>query len=271
MYPPTHPYFGNVIGSMQDLQAASLDDVRQFFVHYYAPANATLVVVGDFNTAKIKKLINKYFGSLPRRAKPDTVPVALPTIDGEKRETVREPVTLSQIAMGWISPVAFTEDDAACDMLSIILGVGKSSRLYKKLVYELQIAQDVSAHQESLQLGSMFQVTIQSRPGVDMQRLENELQDVLDAIKIAPPSEDEVERARNVILTQMASQIQMVGGFGGKADLLNRYNHYVGDPGYLPKDIARYRAVSASDIQKIAQKLLTRNRAVVWTVPVNPS
>lgn len=272
LFPKQHPYYGYVIGSMADLNAATLADVHAFYDHYYAPANATLVVVGDFDVAATKALIDRYFGTLPRRQAPEAVHITTPPITEERRASVEEPVSLPQVSMAWLSPKAFAPDDATCDVLAYVLGVGKSSRLYQKLVYDLQIAQNVSVQQESLELVSIFHVTVQGRPGVDLTRLEKETQAVLDGIKTAPPSDQEVARARNMLTTQMVSTLQNVGGFGGKADMLNRYNHYLHDPGYLAKDLARYDSVTPKAVQTLAASLLQNNqRVVVTTLPAPQS
>jgi zinc protease len=267
LFPPGHPYYGNVIGSMQDLAAATLDDVKEFYRRYYAPANATLAIVGDIDVAETKALVAKYFGTLARRPPPDAVKVVTPPLDAEKREVVKEPVQLPRIAMGWLSPAIFQPGDADSDVLSFILGGGRSSRLYQKLVYDLQLAQSVSASQESLGLVSIFRVVVMARPGVDPKRLEAETEKVLEAVRASPPSAREVERARNQLLTMKVGTLQMVGGFGGKADSLNTYNQYVQDPGYLPKDVARYEAVTPGSVQELARRILAPNaRAVVVTV-----
>jgi len=267
LFPSGHPYYGNVIGSMQDLAAATLDDVKEFYRRYYAPANATLAIVGDIDVAETKALVAKYFGTLARRAPPDAVQVTTPPLTQEKREVVKEPVQLPRIAMAWLSPAIFKPGDADCDVLSFILGGGRSSRLYQKLVYELQLAQSVSASQESLGLVSVFRVVVTARPGVDPKRLEAETQKVLEAMRATPPSAREIERARNQLLTMKVGTLQMVGGFGGKADTLNTYNQYIQDPGYLPKDIGRYEAVTPASVQEMARKVLAPDaRAVVVTV-----
>ncbi len=267
LFPPEHPYYGNVIGSMQDLAAATLDDVREFYRRYYAPANATLAIVGDFDPAETKELVAKYFGTLARRPPPEKREVVTPPITKERRDVVKEPVQLPRVAMAWLSPAAYQPGDADCDVLAFVLGNGRSSRLYQRLVYDLQLAQSVSASQESLALTSIFRVVLTARPGVDPKKLEAEAQKVVDGVRAAPPSVREVERARNQLLTSMVGQLQTVGGFGGKADTLNRYNQYVGDPGYLPKDVARYEAVTPGSVQQAAKKLLDPNaRVVVVTV-----
>jgi zinc protease len=263
LFPPEHPYYGNVIGSMDDLTAANIDDVKAFYDRYYAPANATLAIVGDIDVAETKRLVDKYFGTLPRRPAPPPMPVKTPPVTRERRAVVKEPVQLPRVAMGWLSPPAYAPGDADADVLAFILGAGKSSRMYQRLVYELELAQNIDVSQESQALASMFVVSITGRPGADVKKLEAETQKVLDGIKKDPPTAREVERAKNMLLTSIVGGLQNVGGFGGKADTLNRYNQYVGDPGHLPRDIGRYDTVTPETVQALAQKLLDNNSRVV--------
>jgi zinc protease len=268
LFSADHPYFGNVIGSMGDLKTARLDDVKDFFPRYYAPANATLVVAGDFEPAQTKALIDHYFGTLPRRAGPDKRAVTTPRVASERRAEVKEPVALPRVTLAWLSPQAFAPGDADADVLAYILGNGRSSRLHKWLVYELELAQQVSAAQESLELSSVFRITILGRPGVDPAKLEAETQAVLDAIVKEAPSEKEVERARNQLTTNMVTALQLIGGFSGRAEMLNRYNQYLGNPDYFAKDIDRYRAVTPDSVHALAKSLLSpTQRVVVVTVP----
>lgn len=268
VFPADHPYYGYVMGSMNDLSAATLEDVRAFHGQYYAPSNATLVVAGDFDKEKVKGLIDKYFGTLPHREAPQRHPVVTPPIDSERRATVREPVALPRFSMAWLSPAAYSPGDADADVLATILGGGKSSRLYHKLVYELELAQHTSVNQESLQLISMFTVTVTAKPGTDLAKLEAETDRLLAEIAAKGVTEHEVERARNQLTTRMVQGLQTIGGFGGKADALNRYNQYVNDPGYFQKDLERYTAVTPASVQALAQTLLQpSHRAVVVTVP----
>ena len=268
LFAPDHPYYGYVMGSMADLEAATLDDVKDFFKRYYAPANATMVIAGDFDPKQAKAWIDHYFGTLPRRQAPDKRAVTTAALTQEKRLSVADKVTLPRISMAWLSPSAYQPGDADADILATIMGAGKTSRLYRKLVYDLQLAQDVSAAQESQALASMFEVRVTAKPGADLKKLEAAAQEVIDTMRNTQPTAHEIERARNILLTRMVNSLQTIGGFGGKADALNRYNQYVGDPGYFAQDIARYDAVTPDSVQKAAQSILdTNKRAVVITVP----
>jgi len=265
LFPETHPYYSYVIGSMEDLLAASLQDVYDFYDRYYAPSNATLVIAGDFDTESARQLIQKYFGTLSRRQNPDTYAVKTPPIDQERRVTVQEPIRLPKISMAWLSPPIYAEGDADCDVLAYILGAGKSSRLYKRLVYDLQIAQNVSASQESLVLTSIFRINITGRPGVSLETLEAETQKVIDEVKREQATEREVMRARNLLLTSSTLSLQRTGH---RANMLNRYNLFHGDPDYLNDDLNRYKTVTPKSVHQLAAGLLqSHQRAVVITVP----
>jgi zinc protease len=267
LFPKTHPYYASVIGSHADIQAAKLDDIKRFFMRYYRPNNASLVIVGDIDKAKTKALVTKYFGSF-KRGEPVPKPnVVTPPITAERRVVVHDRIELPRVFMSWLTPPAFKPGDAELSVLAQILAGGKSSRLYKTLVYDKQIAQDVSATQNSEELSSIFVIDVTARPGHTAQEIDAAINEELDKLRAAPPSEQELERARNTIETAMVTQIEKIGG-SGLANQLNYYNQYVGDPGYLPKDIERYRKVSAADIQRIANEQLKNNaRVVVYGVP----
>ncbi|MCK5690178.1 insulinase family protein, partial [Myxococcota bacterium] len=263
--------YGYVMGSMDHIKAATLDDVRDFYQQYYAPANATLVIAGDFKNPEVKELVKKYFANLTRREAPAVKNIVTPPITKERRLEVEEPVQLVRVKMGWLSPKVFTASDADADGLAFALGAGKSSRLYKTLVYEKELAQSVSAHQQSMGLSSIFAITVKGRPGVDAATLELETQKIIDEMVANGPTENEILRARNQLRTSMISGLQALGGFGGRADMLNRYNQYTGDPGYFLKDLARYEQMSVESVHKLAQEMLkSEQRAVVTTLPAPP-
>lgn len=263
-----HPYHGNVIGSMDDLQAASLKDVRDFYDAYYAPANATLVVAGDFDPQEAKALIQAYFGDLPRRKAPSKPTIKTPPITVERRVEIREDIALPRVSAAWHAPTAYAPGDATADVLATVLGQGRSSRLYRALVFEQQIAQDVQAWQYSLGLASIFGVQATAKPGVSLDKLEMALWREIEKIRTTPPSAAEVAKAQNLLATSLVAGLQSIGGFGGVADMLNRYNHYLGDPDYFSQDLARYSKVDPKAVQTLAYSLLDPNkRAVVLTLP----
>ncbi|MBC7857288.1 MAG: insulinase family protein, partial [Burkholderiaceae bacterium] len=268
MFPKTHPYYASVMGSHADIQAARLADIRDFFVRYYGPNNASLVIAGDIDKARTRALVAKYFGSFkrgPALPKPD---VATPPITAERRAVVADRVELPRVYMGWLTAPAYQSGDAELSLAALILAGGKSSRLYKSLVYQRQIAQDVSANQNSNALTSMFVVDVTARPGHSAQEIEAALDAELQALRDDGPSEKELERARNTIETALLSQIEKVGGL---ANSLNQYNQYTGDPGFLTRDIERYRRVTVADIRRaVAEQLKNNARVVVHGVPGTP-
>lgn len=268
LYPAGHPYYASVIGSHADIESAQLTDVREFFRQYYAPNNASLAIVGDFTPVQAKALVEKYFGSIPAGPAVEPISATTPPITSERRITVADKVELPRIYVGWITSPIYKPGDAEMDLLSRILGEGKSSRLYKRLVYDDQIAQDVTATQYSLILGSAFYIQATAKPGVKLEQMEKAIDEELDKLRKDGPTQAEVDAARNVIESRIIRQLETLGGFGGVADRLNQYNHYLGDPGYLGKDLARYDQATPASIRKYAQEQLGKNaRAVIYGVP----
>ncbi|RPH59652.1 MAG: insulinase family protein, partial [Acidobacteria bacterium] len=249
LFPPNHPYYASVIGSHADIQAAKLEDVKNFFRLYYAPNNASLAIVGDFDPASARKLVEKYFGALKRGNPVPKIDVKTPPITTERRAVVKDRVELPRVYMAWITSPIFKPGDADADLAAIVLGGGRSSRLYKTLVYEKQIAQDVSAQQYSLILGSVFQIQATARPGHTAEELEKAIDAELVRFREAGPDAREVDRARNITETRMIQRLETLGGFGGVADRLNQYNHYLGTPDYLAQDLTRYRQVTAAGVK----------------------
>jgi zinc protease len=271
LFPSVHPYYASVIGSHADIQAAKLEDVKNFFKLYYAPNNASLAIVGDIDPVATRALVEKYFGSLKRGEPVPVINVETPPITSERRAVVQDRVELPRVYMAWITPPIFEVGDAEADITSAVLGEGRSSRLYRSLVYDQQIAQAVSAQQYSLTLGSVFTIEATARPGHTAAELEQAVEAELVRLREAGPEAAEVERARNTIETRIIQRLETLGGFGGVADRLNSYNHYLGTPGYLEQDIARYRAVTPDSVRTFVQtELRPEARVVVHGVPGEP-
>ncbi|MGX9221373.1 M16 family metallopeptidase [Massilia varians] len=270
LFPKGHPYYASIIGSHADIQNAKLDDVRQFFQRYYGPNNASIVIAGDIDKARTRALVERYFGSFRRSppvARPD---VTTPPITSERRVVVRDRVELPRIFMGWLTPPAYQPGDTELAVAAEILAGGKSSRLYKKLVYERQIAQDVDASQNSQGLVSTFVIDVTARPGVEARALEAAIDAELAQLRDHGPSQREVERARNSLETALLSTVEKLGG-DGLADQLNHYNQYTGDPGYLAKDVAQLRSITPADVQRAVRSYLRQQaRAVVTGLPGKP-
>jgi zinc protease len=267
MFPKTHPYYASVIGSHADIQNAKLADIKEFFTNYYGPNNASIVIAGDIDKVKTRALVAKYFGNFKRGpdvAKPNVV---TPPITTERRAVIADRIELPRVFMGWLTSKAFQPGDAELSIAGQILGGGKSSRLYKTLVYDKQIAQEVNAGQDSYALTSMFTVDVTARPGHTVKEIEAAIDAELADLRTNGPTDKEVERARNTIETAMLTQIEKIGG-NGLANAMNQYNQYLGDPGYLGKDIERYRKVTAADVKRVMLAQLQNNaRAVVHGVP----
>ena len=271
LYPKGHPYYGYVMGSHADIQAAKLDDVRRFFKQYYSPNNASLAIVGDIDKAATMKLVEKYFGPLKKGPDVPQVQVTTPPITSERRLEVKDHVELPRLYISWLTPGFFQPGDAEADMTSHILGGGKSSRLYRRLIYEKQIAQDVSVTQNSQSLGSVFTIQATARPGHTLDELEKETNEVLEGLRTKGPEAKELDRAKTSVETGIFEGLERFGGFGGVADRIQTYNHFVKNPDYLAQDVDRYRKVTAAQVQEFAQKYLADNsRVVVRGVPGEP-
>ncbi len=268
LWPDAHPYHHPVIGSHEDLEAASVADVKQFFATWYDPANASLVVAGDFDPQQAKALIDKNFGTIPSQGKP--VDPGAPGFSDEKttlttvvRQTVPDNVELTKITIAWQSPHHFAPGDAELDLLASVLGGGKASRLYKTLVYDQKIAQEVSARQESRTLGSDFVVDALVRPGVDPAKVEKALFDQVAKVREKEVTSEELERARNTYEMEFVDRLQ---GVEERASLLNMYQAETGDPGYVQHDLERYRHASEKDLLAYAKKVLVPDAVVVLTI-----
>jgi zinc protease len=270
LFPQDHPYRASVIGSHADIQNAKLEDVRDFFTRYYGPNNASIVIAGDIDKVKTRALVAKYFGSLRRGPAVVRPNVTTPPITAEKRLVVPDRVELPRVYMGWLTPPAYQPGDAELAVAAQILAGGKSSRLYKSLVYGRQIAQDVDANQDARALASAFLIEVTARAGHTPAELEEAIDAELAALRDQGPTEQEVARARNQIETAIVSSLEKLGG-DGLADQLNHYNQYTGDPGYLVQDVARLRKITAADVRQAARTWLQqKQRVLVAGVPGIP-
>ncbi len=263
LFPKDHPYYADVIGSHADIEAARLNDVRDFFKQFYTPNNASLAVAGDFDTVKLKALLTKYFGPIPKGAAVAPVKTVTAPITEQKRATVTDTVKLPQLRIAFLTPAAFTAGDADADLLVAILGGGKASRLNQELVYKQQVAQSARCNNSSLKLTSITECTITAKPNVKLEDLEATFWQQVAKLQTEGPTKEELDSARTVDLTQKISGLQRLGGFGGVADTLNRYNQYTGDPAYLGKDLARYQSTTVASLKQAAAKYLNKNQAVV--------
>jgi len=259
MYPPGHPYRHTPIGSHEDLERATLEDVREFFRTYYAPKNAGLVVVGDFDMADMKAQIDRYFGDIPagRRA---PVPQALPAPTQQKAHYVAEDqVELSRIYLGFHTPPLFAAGDAELDLLSSVLVDGKSSRLFHSLVYDQKLAKDVSAYQISQRLTSMYVIEVTAAPGTTVAELAIALERELSVALETPPTAAELERAKNAYKKDFYGRVE---GYSSRAGLLGAYFLHTGKADYIQADYQRYDTATAAGVHAAARQYLKLDRAV---------
>ena len=267
MYPPEHPYHWLTIGSLDDLTAASKEDVSDFFRRYYTPNNASLVVAGDLNPKEARRMVEKYFGPLkqgPEVVRPNP---QQPALEKEMRLTMDDRVSLPRLYMVWHSSPQWSADEAALDTLAFVLAGGKGSRLYKSLVYEKQIAQDVSAFNNAREIAGQFQITATAKPGKTLEELEQAIGEELAKMKSEPPTAEEMERAYNARESSFIYSMQTVGGFGGKSDQLNQYAVFTGKPNNFQQDLARYQRVTAADVNAMVNKYLTDKRLIMTVTP----
>src|SRR5688500_9010730 len=266
LYPSSHPYSWSTIGSMEDLTNASFEDVARFFRTYYVPNNASLVIAGDIDIDATRKLVEKWFSEIPRGKPVPTLAPPTPVLDGVKKKTITDRVQLPRLYLGWHTPGLFKPGDATLDIVANLLAGGKNSRLFKRLVYDLQIAQDVSAFQQSQALGSNFFIITTARPGQSLDTLQAVIDEELDKMRAAPPEAREMTRALNQIEANFFRGMERVGGFSGKADRLNSYYMATRNPDYFEEDLARYRAVTAAEIKGVVEKYLPKDRRVELSV-----
>ncbi len=269
LYPVKHPYHHPVIGSHEDLEAASVDNVKAFFAKYYVPSNASLVIAGDFSPKQAKETIEKWFASMP--AVPVPVDPGAPdftdtktSLEREVRDTVTDNVQFPKVVFGWQTPKHLSPEDAHLDLLSNVLAGGKASRLYKRLVEGKQLAQEVSANQSSGFLGSQFSIDVLAKPGVSLEAIETEVGLELQELAKNGPTKAELTRSRNLILSGFVSGLQTVRA---RASLLNAYESEKGDPGFLKHDVARYESATPHDLQRAVATYLGDKRVVLRVMP----
>ena len=266
-YPAGHPYSWSVIGSMDDLNAASMDDVKEWFKNSYGPNNAVLAIAGDVTVADAKARVEKYFGHIPPgppMAKHESWPAKM---TGTKRGVLQDRVPQARISMVWNFPEWGSPEETLLDIASDVLSVGKSSRLYKRLVYDDQIATSVSAGLNTGEIGSQFIVTATAKPGGDLASVEKALREEMARFIKDGPTPDELDRAKVQYRAQFVRGIERIGGFGGKSDILATNEIYGGDPGFYKTRLAREDAATAEEVRKAAEAWLSDG---VYILEVQP-
>jgi zinc protease len=269
LYPPDHPYHWLTIGAADDIRAAHIDDVRAFFERYYHPRNASLALAGDIDPEHGLALAAQYFDEIAGGIRPERVQLAEPAPRADDLRLVLEDrVELPRLYMAWHSQALFAAGDAELDLLAEVLASGKTSRLYRALVYDQRIATEVAASQNSREGGSFFQIVATAAPGRTLAEVERAIAREIADVSDRGPTEQEVDRCLAQAEAHFLFRLQTVGGFGGKSDQLNAYNTFLGDPGYFAKDLDRYRSATPQALQRAATAVLRpAGRVILSLVP----
>jgi zinc protease len=265
MFPPDHPYHWLTIGGADDIRAMQLEEVQDFFRTYYHPSNASLSLAGDIDTGTALALAEQYFGEIPSGTRPDRV-AADASLAREIRLVLEDRVEMPRIYMAWHSPAMFADGDAQMDLLADMMANGKTSRLYRTLVYERRIALDVSAFQNSRELGSFFMLVATAAPGASLADIAAAIDGELGRFIENGPSEAEMDRAAAQAEAHFIYRLQTVGGFGGKSDQLNAYNVFRNDPGFFARDLARYRDATSESVRLTAKRHLRFDARVTLSI-----
>ena len=263
LFPTGHPYSWHIIGSMEDLSRASVDDVKEFFQTFYTPNNCTLVIAGDFDIPEARGLVETYFGSLapgPLLSRPDRWVIQM---DTNRRLVVEDRVPQERLYLAWPSVSYFEKEDAALDLLTTILSEGKNSRLYKRLVYDDQKASDVAAFNYSLEIAGMLGIVATARPEVSLDTLESLIDEEITRFASEGPDENELQRVKAKQEFDFVSGLERIGGFGGKADRLAMYNTYLGSPDFISQDYERYQNLTSEDLRVAAERYLLKPRLAI--------
>jgi predicted Zn-dependent peptidase len=267
-FPPSHPFHHSLIGSMSDLDAASLEDIEQFFTTYYTPDNAVLSIAGDFDRGDARRLVERHFGPIPRGAgKPPLPDMTLPpTLGGPLREVVPDDVVLPRLFLAFRSPVFGSDDYYSASVCGAILGLKKGSRLHRRLVREQQLAAEAQAFTYDLTKGSdLLVLDVTARPETTFERLERAVHAEVDRLRDEGVTADEVARAVTLIETELIVALQSAGD---RADKLSLFATYFGDPSLVNRQAARYREVTPERVNSFARaRLGSDNRASLLYVP----
>ena len=267
LYPMPHPYHWMTIGSQEDLDAASLEDVQEFFRRYYSPSNASLAIAGDFQRDHVLELVNRYFGDLapgphlPRQGRVDS------PLGGRIELEMLDRVSLARLYISWPTPPDFDEDDAPLELLQAILSDGLSSRLHRSLVYEQQIAQSVMVRYHAGEIAGQFTVQVTAAPGHELDKVEAAIDAEMERLQREPPTDEELTRAKNRIEASHFRQLSRIGGFGGRADQLNHYNVLGREPGRINSDLSRYLSVQREDIMRVDASVLNHRQVRLRVLP----
>ena len=260
LYPPNHPYSWTVIGSMEDLNAAKLDDVKGWFQSYYGPSNAVLVIAGDIDVKTAKEKVEHYFGDIPPGPPVARQEAWIAKRTGSQRGTMQDRVPQARIYKVWNVPPWSSADASALEIAASVLSDGKSSRLYKRLVYTDQIATDVDASVEEHEIGGLFTITASARPGTELARVEKAVDEELARFLAGGPTPAELARVKTRARAGFIRGIERIGGFGGKSDVLAQGEVFAGRPDFYKVRQQRVAAATVSEVKTVASRWLVRRR-----------
>jgi zinc protease len=266
-YPAGHPYSWDVIGEMADLDAASFKDVEEWFKTYYGPSNVVLVLAGDIDVATAKAKVEKYFGNIPPGPPVTHQQVWIAKMTETHHEVTQDRVPLPRIYMVWNVPEFGSADADYLDLVSSCLGQGKTSRLYKRLIYDDQIASDVDVSNESREIGGQFYIQVTARPGHGVDELEKEINEELSRFLKDGPTPEELQRVETQYLAGFVRGIERIGGFGGKSDQLAQYAVYTGNPDGYKGTLKRVREATAEDLKAAANRWLADGVYIAHVLP----
>jgi zinc protease len=264
LYPPQHPYHWPVIGSMADLTAASLEDVKDFFRRYYAPDNTTMVVAGDVKSDSVRRLVHGWFERIPRGPSISRPTPPAFSLQHDTTATLEDRVQLPRLYYTWHTVRRGQQDDAPLRILAYILTGAKNGRLTQPMVYERQIASDVSAISNHKRLDGDFTIQATARPGKALPELQVFVDSELIRLAQTGPTERELQQAKNATEASFLSRLETVSG---KAEQMNQYLYYTGEADYFQKDLDRYLAVTAGDVQRVARQYLQQPKVILSVVP----
>jgi zinc protease len=267
LFPSDHPYHWATIGEIADLEAAQLDEVHAFFQRYYHPANASIALAGDVDPDAALALVRAYFEEIPAGPRAAAVERST-TLDGDVRLVLEDRVELPRVYTAWLTTPMFGDDDAELDLAADLLANGKTSRLYRRLVFDERIATDVSASQNSREIAGFLQVAATAAPGHALEEIDRAIADEIARLSAEGPTDEEIERGRVQAESHFMFRLQTVGGFGGKSDQLNAYNIFLGDASYFDRDLARYRTATRATVQRaVATYAAAAPRVTLSVVP----
>ncbi|HLZ14339.1 MAG TPA: pitrilysin family protein [Candidatus Acidoferrum sp.] len=266
-YPAGHPYSWTTIGEMADLDAASMNDVKEWFRTYYGPSNVVLVLAGDIDLKTAKEKVQKYYGDIPPGPPVNHQAVWIAKLSGTHRQTVQDRVPQARIYKIWNVPQFGSAEGDYLDLVSDILSSGKSSRFYKRLVYDDQIATDANAFVNLAEIGGQFRVQATARPGQDLKQVEKELDEELARFLKDGPTEDELARVKSQYEANFIRGIERIGGFGGKSDRLAQGQVFVGNADAYKTQLKRVHEATAEDLKAAANKWLSDGVYVLEVTP----